>query len=114
MGNFLRIDPMSGEACPMPAPHARGEAEVIEHLLNGKTVALIGASDDPERAACYVGQYLINHGYDVIPVNPKYDEVLGRKCYRAIGDIPVQIDVVNVFRRPAACADVARQAVAAG
>ena len=56
----------------------------------------------------------MSHGYEVIPVNPNHDEVLGRKCYARLADVPGEIDLVNVFRRPQFCADVTREAIAIG
>jgi predicted CoA-binding protein len=57
---------------------------------------------------------LLAHGYDVVPVNPNHEEVLHRKCYARLADVPGEIDLVNVFRRPEFCADVTREAIAIG
>jgi hypothetical protein len=59
-----------------------------------------------------VGVYLQRHGYNVIPVNPREMEVLGQPSYPSLRDVPVEIDVVDVFRRPEAVPDIARDAVA--
>src|SRR5439155_25368012 len=58
--------------------------------------------------------YLLSHGYDVVPVDPTHDQVLGKKCYAQLSDVPGKIDLVNVFRRPEFCAEVTREAIAAG
>jgi uncharacterized protein len=105
---------MPGEACPFPTPQTTDEREIIRQLLDAKRIAVIGISDDPNRPSHYVSEYLISAGKDVVFVNPKYQEVLGRKCYPRLTDVPGQIDLVNVFRRPLACADVTRDAIDVG
>src|SRR5690349_9142782 len=89
-------------------------ADVIEQLVQAKRIAVVGASDDPSRASYGVMRYLISAGKEIIPVNPKYEQVLGRKCYARLEDVPGQIDLVDVFRRPEYCADVVRSAIAMG
>ena len=56
-------------------------------------------SKNEEKPAHFVPKYLIDHGYNVIPVNPTISEVLGRKCYSSIADVPEDIDIVEIFRR---------------
>jgi predicted CoA-binding protein len=103
-----------GEACPMPSRGQGDDAGAIARMLGAKRIAIVGLSDDPNRPSHRIGEYLVSHGYDVVPVNPAHASVLGRKSYPALADVPGPIDVVNVFRRPEACADVARDAIAAG
>lgn len=67
-------------------------------LLSNKTVAVIGMSRDPSKAAHYVPRYLSENGYDVIPVNPSADEILGNTCYSSVSDISKDIDIVDIFR----------------
>src|SRR5689334_7853961 len=100
---------MENMACPLPTPPDQTEAAVMARLLGCKRIAVVGASDDPMRPGHYVPEYLIAQGYDVIPVNPNHQEVWGRTCYKTLADIPGEVDVVNVFRRRLACADVTRQ-----
>src|SRR3954453_12029930 len=107
-------DPKSAEACPMPVPPQPSEREVMRQLLDAQRIAVIGISDDPNRPSHYVSEYLIHAGKDVVFVNPKYGRVLDRPCYPTLKEVPGQIDLVNVFRRPLACADVAREAIAIG
>jgi predicted CoA-binding protein len=104
----------SGEACPMPSRTPGSEFDAIGHMLKGKRIAIVGMSDDPDRPSHGVGGYLITHGYDVVPVNPNHQEIMHRKCYAKLSDVPGPIDVVNVFRRPQFCAEVTRDAIAAG
>ena len=102
------------ESCPLPLRTPGAESTAIDRMLRAKRIAIIGMSDDPDRPSHGIGGYLLSHGYDVIPVNPNHKEVLHRKCYAKLADVPGPIDLVNVFRRPLACADVTRDAIAAG
>ena len=87
----------------------------IQRIINtAKTIAVVGLSSNELRASNFVGYYLRRHGYSVIPVNPREDTVLGQKSYASLADVPDPIDVVDVFRAPAALPDVAREAVAVG
>jgi predicted CoA-binding protein len=88
--------------------------DVIRRALNGKRVAVIGLSANPLRASNFVGYYLLRHGYEVVPVNPRETEILGQTSYPSLRDVPGQIDTVDVFRDPSAVPDIARDAVAIG
>jgi len=101
-------------ACPLPTPQNASESEVIRLLLSAQRIAVIGISDDPTRPSHYVSEYMRSIGKEIIPVNPNLDEIFGQKCYASLKDIPGPIDLVNVFRRPLACADVTRDAIAIG
>jgi predicted CoA-binding protein len=91
------------------------DALTIQRVLNqAKTVAIVGLSPNELRASYFVGFYLKRHGYTVIPVNPKESGILGETCYKRLTDVPVKIDVVNVFRAPEALPGIAAEAVAAG
>jgi predicted CoA-binding protein len=68
-------------------------------LIENKRVAIVGLSDDWSRPSNFVGKYLLEHGFEVIPVNPKYDEILGQKCYPGLKDIPTPVDIVDLFQR---------------
>lgn len=70
----------------------------IEQILSMKNVAVVGMSRDPSKDAHIVPKYLIDNGYNVIPVNPSADQILGLKCYRSLIDIPYEIDIVDIFR----------------
>jgi predicted CoA-binding protein len=71
----------------------------IREILRMKNVAVVGMSNTDGKPANFVPKYLIENGYNVIPVNPTTKEVLGRKSYASISEIPEQVDVVDVFRR---------------
>jgi len=81
-------------------------------LHNGRTIAIVGLSPNELRSSYFVGYYLKRHGYQVIPVNPRESEILGERCYPSLLDVPVPVDIVNVFRAPAALPGIAREAVA--
>ena len=74
---------------------------IAELLKRAKTIAVIGLSDNPMRPSYDVSQYMQQHGYRIIPVNPGVQQVLGEKSYASLADISEKIDIVNVFRRPA-------------
>jgi predicted CoA-binding protein len=83
-------------------------------LLGAKTVAIVGLSGNPLRASNFVGFYLQRHGYRVIPVNPREPEILGERSFATLRDVPLGVDIVNVFRAPAALPGIAQEAVAIG
>ncbi len=88
---------------------------VIKRLLNeSKTIAVYGASNKKWRTSHSISKFLMGVGYEVIPVNPKYGEILGVKCYPTLSDIEKQIDIVDVFRRPSEVVPVAEEAVQIG
>ena len=88
---------------------------VIQRVLReSKTIAVVGLSGNPLRASNFVGFYLQRHGFRVIPVNPREPEILGERSFASLRDIPVAVDIVNVFRAPAALPGIATEAVAIG
>lgn len=72
--------------------------EEILQILSLKKVAVIGMSKNAEKAAHYVPKYLSENGYDITPVNPTIDEILGKKCYSNVSDIDKEIDIIDIFR----------------
>jgi predicted CoA-binding protein len=83
-------------------------------LHSARTIAVVGLSSNELRASNFVGYYLKRHGYQVIPVNPRETEILGEVTYPSLTEVPVPVDVVNVFRAPDAVPDIAREAVEVG
>lgn len=77
------------------------DADVRELLTATKAWAVVGCSPDPARDSHRIAAMLKQRGFDVIPVNPREDEILGERCYASVADIPadVQVDVVDIFRR---------------
>ena len=87
----------------------------IQRVIHtAKTIAVVGLSRNELRASYFVGYYLKRHGYRVIPVNPRELEILGEKSFKSLADVPVHVDIVNVFRAPEALPGIAREAVAIG
>jgi uncharacterized protein len=87
----------------------------IQRVLHGaKTIAIVGLSKNHLRASYFVGFYLRRHGYRIIPVNPRESEILGEKSFKSLVDVPVPIDIVDVFRTPDAVPEIAREAVKVG
>ena len=70
----------------------------IRDILNMKKVAVIGMSKYNEKAAHFVPKYLLQNGYDVTPVNPTAEEILDKKCYTEVTEIPYDVDIVDIFR----------------
>ena len=85
----------------------------IQRLLHtSKTIAVVGLSSNELRPSHFVAYYLKRHGYRVVPVNPRETSVLGETSYARLQDVPVPIDIVNVFRAPDALPGIAQDAVA--
>jgi uncharacterized protein len=78
----------------------RPETDLIRDLLQrSKTIAVVGLSDSPLRPSYGVSAYMQSHGYKIVPVNPTISESLGEKSYPSLRELPVKIDIVNIFRR---------------
>src|SRR5207302_6952935 len=88
--------------------------EIRSLLMSAKTVAMVGASSNPEKASHGIMQKLQRAGYHVVPINPREKEVLGEKAYASLLDIPEHIDIVDVFRRPEDTPPIADEAVKIG
>ncbi len=83
----------------------------IENILDYKTIAVVGISDDPARPSNFVARFLKEHGYKIIPVNPKLSEWEGEKCYPDLLSIPVKVDIVDIFRRSEAIPPIVDEAI---
>ena len=83
-------------------------------LKTNKVIAVVGLSGDWFRPSYFAAKYMIGHGYTVIPVNPRYGEILGQTCYKSLRDIPVHVDIVDVFRKTADVMPIAEEAIAIG
>ena len=74
--------------------------QAIRNILDSyKTVAMVGLSGNWYRPSFFAAKYLLEHGFQVIPVNPNYQEILGQKCYPDLASIPQQVDIVDLFQR---------------
>lgn len=96
----------------MTGDRAQTEAQEIAEILKGyRVVAVVGLSADPERPSYQVAQYLKEHGYRIIPVNPGCQEILGEKCYPSLEDIPFPVEVVDIFRKVEAIPAIVEEAI---
>lgn len=83
-------------------------------LAETRTIAVVGLSANWHRPSYFAAKYMLDHGYTVIPVNPAYPEVLGQICYPSLRDIPVPVDMVDVFRKPEDVLPLVDDAIAIG
>ncbi|MFN5265908.1 MAG: CoA-binding protein [Burkholderiales bacterium] len=88
--------------------------ELRSILTNCKTIAVVGISEQWHRPSYFVGKYLLEHGYRMIPVNPRYKELLGQTCYPDLESVPTPIDMVDVFRRSEELMPIAKQTLVIG
>ncbi len=85
--------------------------EIKEILTKYKTIAIVGVSDKPDRDSYIVAEYLLNHGYKIIPVNPNIDSIFGLKAYPDLLSVPDEIEIVDIFRRPEFVEEIVDQAI---
>ena len=92
------------------------DKKIINVLTSSKTIALVGATDNEQRPALHVMEYLLSQGYVVIPVNPKLagQKLLGQAVYAELKDIPQPVDMVDVFRNAEAAWGIAQEAISIG
>lgn len=88
--------------------------KIREILRESKTIAVVGLSPKPHRPSHQVARYLMAAGYNVIPVNPGHDALMGLTCYPNLRAIPAPVDMVDIFRRPEAVMNIVNDAVAIG
>ena len=89
------------------------EQDIVD-ILNMKVIAVVGCSPKPERPSHYVAKYLQSVGYQIIPVNPGFKEILGEKCYPNLSEIPGKVDVVDIFRRSEEVFPIVQEAIKIG
>ena len=86
--------------------------ETIKSVLeNSKTIAVVGCSSNPEKAANRIPKYMQEQGYKIIPVNPNSENILGEKCYKLISDIQENVDIVDIFRPSEECLEIVKEAI---
>jgi uncharacterized protein len=88
--------------------------ELRRILRDNRVIAVVGLSADWFRPSYFAAKYMLEHGYRVIPVNPKYSEILGQKCYKSLRDIGEKVDLVDVFRKSQDVPPIAEDAIAIG
>ena len=81
-------------------------------LKDSRVIAMVGLSANWYRPSYFAAKYMLDHGYRVIPVNPRETQILGEPCYKSLLDVPVHVDIVDVFRAPDAVPGIAKEAVA--
>jgi len=99
--------------CEMPTVNSNPE-EMREIFKSVKTIAILGLSPDESKASNMVARYLQNAGYRIVPVYPKEETILGEKVYRSLAEIPFKVDMVDIFRKPAAFDAIADACIARG
>ncbi|MEA1919785.1 MAG: CoA-binding protein [Campylobacterota bacterium] len=96
-------------------PTVNSNVEEIKAIFDSvKTIAVLGLSPDSSKDSHIVAKYLKEAGYTIIPVYPKEDEILGEKVYRSLAEIPGSVDMVNIFRKPAALGPIADACIQRG
>ena len=83
-------------------------------LATSRTIAVVGLSADWFRPSYFAAKYMLEYGYTVIPVNPRAAEIMGQKCYASLRDVPVKVDIVDVFRKTEDVLPIAEDAIAIG
>ncbi len=104
---------MSEIECQLPEFNPE-DAEVRAILENNRVIAVVGLSPEPDKDSHRVARYLQEHGYRIVPVNPKADEILGQKSYANLKEIPFPVDVVDIFRKIEAIPAVVEEAITIG
>lgn len=102
------VRPVSGPtAAPLQRPGhpdilpTMSEIQRLRGILStSKTIAVVGLSANWYRPSYFAAKYLMDHGYEIFPVNPNYQEVLGRRCYPDLKSLPERVDVVDIFQKP--------------
>ena len=87
---------------------------IRESLKNAKTIAIIGASNKPDRASNGIMKFLMKNGYNCIPINPNEEYVLGQKSYKNILEVPIMPDIVDIFRKSEDVPSIVKDVVAKG
>ncbi len=99
--------------CEFPTVNSNKE-EIREIFESVKTIAILGLSPDESKASHRVAKYLQSVGYKIVPVYPKEESILGEKVYRSLAEIPFEIDMVDIFRKPAAFGPIADACIKRG
>lgn len=95
-------------------PTQSSAAQITSILSGARTIAVVGLSDRPDRPSHRVAAYMQQQGYRIIPVNPAITSALGETAYPSLRDVPVPVDVVDIFRKPEAVPPVVEEAIAIG
>src|SRR5713226_5464795 len=107
-------DGVSGNSTVNQSRFATTVADRVRILERYKRIAMVGLSANPFRPSHFAAIYLLSEGYDVVPVNPRENEVLGCKAYASLRDVPSPVEVVDIFREPSAVPAIVEDAIAIG
>lgn len=99
--------------CELPTVNSNS-VEILEILDSVKVIAILGLSPDETKASHKVAKFMQERGYKIVPVYPKEDTILGEKVYRSLTEIPFEIDMVDIFRKPNAFDAIADACIARG
>ncbi|HEV8040136.1 MAG TPA: CoA-binding protein [Bryobacteraceae bacterium] len=105
-------DGVSGNSPVNQSAFAVTVQDRVRILETYKRIAMVGLSANPFRPSHFAAIYMLAHGYDVTPVNPRETEILGRRSYASLRDVPGAIEIVDIFREPAAVPDIVEDAIA--
>jgi uncharacterized protein len=89
-------------------------ADCLRILQSYRRIAMVGLSANPMRPSHFAAIYMLSKGYDIIPVNPREKQILGRPCYASVRDVPGPVEIVDIFRERSAVPEVVEDAIAAG
>jgi predicted CoA-binding protein len=110
----LRTGGVSANTPVQSSEFATSPADRYRILEQYSNVALVGLSSNPYRPSHFAAMYLIAAGYNVIPVNPREKQILGRPCYASLGEIPGPVEIVDIFRPPDAVPPIVEEAIGIG
>lgn len=104
---------MTEALCELPDSNPPSQAiqKILRHCT---TIAVVGLSPKESRDSHRVARYLVDQGYELVPVNPGQTKILGKTCYRSLADIPFQVDIANLFLNPTRIPPVVNQAIEKG
>ena len=101
------------QVCEIPLDNA-DDPEIKEILVKYSHIAIIGLSNNKEKPSYQVAKYLKEHNYEIYPVNPKYENILGVRCYPNLSVIPDSIEIVDIFRKPSTIPEIVEDAIKCG
>ena len=110
---LINLKRMCFMECEFPSVNSSSD-EIKEMFLQTETIAILGLSPDPSKASHRVAAYLKSAGFKIVPIYPKEDDILGEKVYRSLTEVPFEIDMVDVFRKPKALLAIAEESIARG
>ena len=111
---FDLADGVSGNSPVNRSRFAMTAADRLRILKTYKHIAMVGLSSNPFRPSHYAAIYLLSEGYDVVPVNPRENQILGQKSYPSLHDVPGPVEVVDIFREQSAVPSIVEEAIAVG